>query len=110
MWEKIKGCLGLNKLDPYINEYIEETNMRSMRYMCSFVIFVEAWMIMRIVREILFGSEQRTADWIAVHLRLYIVLLAASILMLWFSVTWKKGRKRSFVVTMVWKTAYSRDI
>jgi diguanylate cyclase (GGDEF)-like protein len=107
MWETVKEWLGIKKLDKYVSDYIEDTNMRAMRYMCSFVIFVEAWMILRIIREIMFGSEQRSPEWIAVHLRLYIVLFAASILMMWFSLTWRSGKKRSYAVTAVWKLIYS---
>ncbi|MBR6486806.1 MAG: EAL domain-containing protein [Lachnospiraceae bacterium] len=107
MAEKIKQWLGLEKHDPYINDYVEETNMRSMKYMCAFVIFVEAWMILRIVKMTLFGGEERTVEWIVVHFRLYIVLLLASIAMMWYAITYKNGRKRTHSVTLIWKVVYT---
>ncbi|MCR5357591.1 MAG: EAL domain-containing protein [Lachnospiraceae bacterium] len=107
MVKKIQQWLGLDDQDPYIKDYIEESNMRSAKYMCTFVIFVEAWMILRIVKMLLFGGEERTIEWIVVHFRLYIVLLAASVAMMWYALTYAKGRKRTHGVTLVWKVAYT---
>ena len=107
MWESIKDRLGLKKQEPYVQNYIEESNMRAIRYMCAFVIFVETWMILRIVRIVFFGGEERTVEWIVVHLRLYIILLVSSILMLWFSVTYGKGRHRTHRTVTLWKASYS---
>ncbi len=107
MADKLRQWLGFEKHDSYIRDYIEETNMRSMKYMCAFVIFVEAWMILRIFKILLFGGEERTVEWIVVHFRLYIILLAASIIMMWYIVTYIRGRKRSHNVTLAWKTGYT---
>ncbi len=108
MWEKVKEWLGLGEHDEYIKDYIEDTNMRSIKYMCSFVIFVEAWMIFRTIKIILFGGEDRTFEWIVVHMRLYSILLTASVVMLWYSITYKKnGVRRSHETTMVWKLVYT---
>ena len=49
MIEKIKVLLGIEKKDPYVRDYMESSNMRAVKYMCSFVIFVETWMIFRII-------------------------------------------------------------
>ncbi len=108
MWDKLKEWLGICEHDEYVKNYIEDTNMRSMKYMCSFVIFVEAWMIFRTLKIIMFGSEDRTFEWIVVHMRLYSVLMIASILMLWYALTYKRaGRRRSHEVTIVWKLIYT---
>lgn len=108
MWENILTRLGLRKQDEYVRDYIEDSNMRAIRYMCAFVIFVETWMILRIVRMVLFGGEVRTVDWIIVHLCLYIILLVSSIAMLWYAVSYKhKKLQRSHELTMAWKAAYT---
>lgn len=108
MWENVRMRLGLAKQDDYIKEYIEDTNMRAIRYMCAFVIFVETWMILRIVRMTLFGGEVRSAEWIVVHLRLYITLLVSSIAMLWYALTYDRRKSvRSHGLTLAWKAGYT---
>ena len=108
MWDKLKEWLGLGEHDEYIKDYIEDTNMRSIKYMCSFVIFVEAWMILRTMKIIFFGGEDRTFEWIVVHMRLYLILMTASVIMLWYSMTYKKnGIRRSHELTIVWKLVYT---
>ena len=108
MWDDIRIRLGLTGQDEYIRDYIEDSNMRAIRYMCAFVIFVETWMILRIVRMSLFGGEVRSAEWIVVHLQLYIVLLISSIAMLWYAVSYRKRKQqRSHNMNMAWKAAYT---
>ena len=107
MPEKLMELLGIEKHDPYVADYIEDTNMRAIKYMCAFVIFVETWMIIRIIKIVTLKTEERSAEWIAVHLRLYLILLAASILMLWFAVTYGRGRKRTWIANFIWKIAYT---
>ncbi|MCR5420710.1 MAG: EAL domain-containing protein [Lachnospiraceae bacterium] len=107
MWDYVVGLLGIRKQDDYVKNYIEGSNMKAIKYMCAFVIFVETWMILRIVKIVFIGGEQRTVEWIVVHLRLYVVLLISSSLMMWFAVTYGKGKKRSHVIVMTWKIIYS---
>ncbi len=106
MTEKIKDLLGINKPDPYVRDYIESANMRAMKYMCSFVIFVETWMIIRVIRIVLFGVEKRSPEWISVHLKLYLILIVSSILMLIFAFAYLKGKVRSHTITRFSKGAY----
>ena len=104
--DKIKDALGINKKDEYVRDYMESTNMRAMKYMCAFVIFVETWMIARTIDIILFDTEPRSAEWIAVHMRLYIILIVSSILMMWYAATYERGRHRDHITTTVWKAVY----
>ncbi|MBO4375511.1 MAG: bifunctional diguanylate cyclase/phosphodiesterase [Lachnospiraceae bacterium] len=106
MIEKIKVLLGIEKKDPYVRDYMESSNMRAVKYMCSFVIFVETWMIFRIIRIVLFGIETRSPEWIKVHLRLYILLIISSILMLLYALAYLRGKLRSHVITQTFKGAY----
>ncbi|MBR5375890.1 MAG: EAL domain-containing protein [Lachnospiraceae bacterium] len=106
MIEKLKDLIGLNKADPYVRDYMESVNMRAIKYMCSFVIFVETWMIVRVIRIVLFGVEKRSPEWISVHLKLYLILIVSSILMLLFAFAYLRGRVRSHTVTKAVKGAY----
>ena len=107
MIDKLKEWLGLQKRDPYVSKYIEAANMRAVEYICAFAIFVETWMILRILKIVVFGGENRTVEWIMVHLKLYVILLIASVFMIWYAVTYDKGRKRSWQMTFIWKLVYT---
>ncbi len=107
MWEKIKELFGFTEYDPYVRDYIEERNMKALMYICSFVIFVETWMIFRIFRIVVFGAENRSVEWVNVHLWLYVILLASSIAMIWYAITSLRGRKRPYRVTRIWKIVFT---
>ncbi len=93
MKEKLKRWSGLSEHSPYVTDYIDSSNMKSISCMCVFVIFVELWMTLRTLGIVLFKIEQRSPEWIATHMRLYLVLLGASVLMLTMAVSYIKGKK-----------------
>ena len=45
MLEKIKKWTGLEKRNPYINEYFERSNLRASVYMAIIVVVLEGWML-----------------------------------------------------------------
>ena len=93
MKEKLIRWSGLSEHSPYVSEYIDSSNMKSISCMCIFVIFVELWMTIRTIGIMVFKIEQRSPEWIATHMILYRVLLGASVIMLTMSVAYIKGKK-----------------
>ena len=92
MKEKLKRWCGLSQHSAYVRDYIDTSNMKAIVCMCIFVIFVELWMTLRTIGIILFDIEQRSPEWIATHMRLYIVLLGASVVMLCMAILYLKGK------------------
>ena len=92
MGEKLKRWIGLSEHSSYVRRYIDTSNMKAIVCMSVFVIFVEVWMMIRIVRIILFDVEPRTPEWIATHMRLYLVLFGTSIIMLVIALLYLRGK------------------
>ena len=81
--------------------------MKAVIYMSVFIVFVELWMIERIITIVLFDSEPRTTRWIITHLRSYVILLSAAVFMLVHATRYLKGKRLSHSTNLIILAVYS---
>ena len=105
--DRLKKWIGLSHHSSFVKEYIDVSNMKAIFCMCSFVIFVEIWMMLRIVGIVLFSIEQRTTEWIVTHLCSYIVLLVASLLMITLATRYMRGKRIAHKRLMLLMSVYT---
>ncbi|MBQ3919601.1 MAG: GGDEF domain-containing protein, partial [Oscillospiraceae bacterium] len=86
MIDRIKHWLGLVKENDYVRDTFDFGNMRTSLYMSTVIIALELWMIESAIYGILSGERARTMGWIASHLLLYVIMIAAASVVLIYSV------------------------
>ncbi|MBR6328846.1 MAG: hypothetical protein IKR68_04270 [Lachnospiraceae bacterium] len=102
MFQKIKKLLGFSGYGEAEKGRLIRSNINSSLYLSIIVILVELWMIFRIFKIAYFGDEHRTLEWVLIHLKLYVVLLAAGISVLVHAlyVRWKNRVNRKAALTI----------
>ncbi len=95
-WECFRNLFGLRKNSKYVNNYINEANIRSSIYMAFIVIVLEIWMIIRNVNKYVVpgwaeyvGFNSRF-DLLYTYVGLYILFIMCSAAVLFFAITFYK--------------------
>ncbi len=103
----IKKYLGFEKYSLTEKKYYERSNAISGIFLSVVVIALELWMILKVLQDVLFGSHERTAEWIINHLSSYIILLVAGIAMLICSLLILQGKRVPVAVGRIIRFGFS---
>ena len=92
MGKHLKRLLGLEKLTPAENDYLNETNIRTSIYMSVVVISIEIWMILRTLLTKLPGSGMGFLEAMGT-MKNFFLMLAVGVVMLVYAVRFMLGHK-----------------
>ena len=96
-WEGFRNIFGLRKNSKYVNNYINEANIRSSIYMAFIVIALEIWMIIRNVNKYVipnwnnFTRYSSNFDLLYSNIGLYILFIMSSAAVVFFGITFYKN-------------------
>lgn len=113
MLEKIKKWTGLEKRNPYINEYFERSNLRSSIYMAIIVVVLEGWMLKELTDIVLkyrsTVEKMRNPYWLFTHYGRYGWLFLMGIIILIYAGLYFSGKKVNMLVghILIWIFALS---
>ncbi|MCR4954500.1 MAG: EAL domain-containing protein [Treponema sp.] len=93
--EKIKNFFGFEKHSSYVNNYFENSNIRSSLYVSSVVIILELFMILSIFIRQINPETSRSISWFVSHLLCYILLLYSALLLFIHSIRYLKKINKS---------------
>ncbi len=77
-FDKVKYFLGLKSNSDYINDYFDNSNIRSSITVSSVVIILEIWMILS---TFLTQLHKRSTEWVIIHICCYTVLLISALIL-----------------------------
>ncbi len=109
-WEGFRNIFGLRKNSKYVNNYINEANIRSSIYMAFIVIALEIWMIIRNVNKYVvpnwssYGANYSSNfDLLYSSIGLYVLFIISSVAVLFFGITFYKNifNKGTFITNLV---------
>lgn len=89
---------GLSHSSDYTKDFLFNSDIRSNFFIGVTVICLEIFMLLRLeFKNILTGVIQ-DSDWIRKHVCAYLVLLAAAVILVFYSFLYKKGKTKSLVL------------
>lgn len=91
--KRLLRFLGIERKSEYVRDYLAFSNVRSGIYLSIVVIALEIWMIASITITQLVGKNPRSLRWLMLHVPAYVILLAAGIVMLVYSIVCLKKKK-----------------
>ena len=99
---KLKRILGIQKYSDYIENYFNNSNIRSSIYVSSIVIVLEIWMILSTIFS---QIEKRSTQWVIIHMSCYTLLLIAALVLFIYSLLHLHGivenRKTWHIIRLV---------
>jgi len=90
--DKIKRFLGIEKHSSYVNNYFDNSNIRSSLYVSSVVIFFELFMIINVSLRQLDEETRRATSWYIEHISSYVLLLLSALFLFIYSIRHIKKR------------------
>ena len=108
-WNGFRDLFGIRRNSKYVNNYINEANIRSSIYMAFIVIVLEIWMIIRNVNKYVvpnwaeYTGFNSRFDLLYTYIGLYILFIVSSAAVLFFAITFYKNihNKFTFITNLV---------
>ena len=85
-FDSLKSFFGIENYTKYTNDYFDRSNIKSSLYVSSVVVLLELWMICSTLFFQFFGNQNRSKQWLIIHLTCYVVLFLSSLTLLIFSI------------------------
>ncbi len=98
---KLKSFFGLEKRSKNINDYFDNSNIRSSIYVSSVVVILELYMIASITIRQLSADTMRSTQWFVTHLTCFVVLFLAAFALLIYSIRHTKNKTSNI---KLWET------
>ncbi|MBQ8923860.1 MAG: EAL domain-containing protein [Lachnospiraceae bacterium] len=95
MSQKWRKWLGFQPYDEYQKEYYIRTNLQSGIYLCIIVSVLEIWMLYNVFKNMITHEIARTTRWYVSHISSYCVLLFMALIMLWYAISYLRGKSLS---------------
>lgn len=105
--DKIKTFLKKYKYSPFVKEYLFTANVRASFYVSIIVALLEIWMLILMILGIIQNSNSYTHQWIVTHTLSYIGLLSISLVMLFFSIYYLRGKTNSYATGYIIKYLFA---
>lgn len=89
---------GLSHSSDYTKDFLFKSDIRSNFFIGMTVICLEIFMLLRLKFKNILTDFPQDADWIRKHVCAYLVLLAAAVILVFYSFLYKKGKTKSRVL------------
>ena len=89
---------GLSHSSDYTKDFLFKSDIRSNFFIGMTVICLEIFMLLRLKFKNILTYVPQDADWIRKHVCAYLVLLAAAVILVFYSFLYKKGKTKSHVL------------
>ncbi|MBQ1714032.1 MAG: EAL domain-containing protein [Treponema sp.] len=89
---------GLSHSSDYTKDFLFKSDIRSNFFIGMTVICLEIFMLLRLKFKNILTDFPQDSDWIRKHVCAYLVLLAAAVILVFYSFLYKKGKTKSRVL------------
>ncbi|MBQ2570999.1 MAG: EAL domain-containing protein [Treponema sp.] len=89
---------GLSHSSEYTKDFLFKSDIRSNFFIGMTVICLEIFMLLRLKFKNILTDFPQDSDWIRKHVCAYLVLLAAAVILVFYSFLYKKGKTKSRVL------------
>ncbi|MBQ2205919.1 MAG: EAL domain-containing protein [Treponema sp.] len=97
---------GLSHSSEYTKDFLFKSDIRSNFFIGMTVICLEIFMLLRLRFKNILTDFPQDSDWIRKHVCAYLVLLAAAVILVFYSFLYKKGKTKSRVLGKLVKDSF----
>ena len=97
---------GLSHSSEYTKDFLFKSDIRSNFFIGMTVICLEIFMLLRLKFKNILTDIPQDADWIRKHVCAYLVLLAAAVILVFYSFLYKRGKTKSRVLGKLVKDSF----
>ena len=97
---------GLSHSSEYTKDFLFKSDIRSNFFIGMTVICLEIFMLLRLKFKNILTDFPQDSDWIRKHVCAYLVLLAAAVILVFYSFLYKKGKTKSRVLGKLVKDSF----